>query len=138
MTHGYKGNIKEAIISESRVSGESEYKIVNLRRAQHGGQQDVGLPLLPAEALVDAGGHEAGGRPEQHPHHHGAGHERAAVGGRQEAEAGEGQRDHGHAEHLHARAQHHRQQHALARRPEHVAVHQLPAKLFLQTKIHMV
>lgn len=109
-------------------------RTMDLRRAQHGGEQDVGLPLLPAEALVDAGGHKTGGRAQQHPHHHGAGHERAAVGGRQEAEAGKGQRDHGHAKHLHARAQHHGKQHALARWPEHVTVHQLPAKLFLQAK----
>ena len=87
-------------------------EFVYLPRAQHGGEENVALPLLASEHLVDPGGDVAGGGAEADVEDEGAGHERAAVGGREEAEAGE---DQGHARHgqdLAARAQEDREQHS--------------------------
>ena len=53
------------------------------------------------------------------------------VGGREEAEAGEHEGDPGHGVELGPGAQEHGEQHPLSRRPENVAVYQLPAELLL-------
>lgn len=90
-------------------------------------QQYVALPLDAAEAFVDAGGHVTSRCAQQHEQDHRAGHQSAAVGRREESQASEGQRDERHAKNLNTRAEQHRQQHSLARRSEHVTMHQLPA-----------
>ena len=88
-------------------------------------------PAGAAHHLVEAGGAEAHGRAEQEEADEGGGHEGAAAGGREEAEAGEAEREQRHQRELHARAHQHGEQQRLRRRPEHVAVHQLPAELLL-------
>lgn len=95
--------------------------------AEDGRQHHVALPLDSAEALVDSRRHVASRCAEQNEEHHCACHQRTAVSRRQESKAGEGQRDERHAEHLNARAEQHCQQHSVARRPEDVAVNELPA-----------
>lgn len=45
--------------------------------------------------------------------------------------------NHGHEKDLHTTAQQQRQQHALARRPKHVSMHQLPTKLLLCILLHI-
>lgn len=96
------------------------------RRHQH-----IRLPSLPAAHLVDTRRHVAGWRAQAHIHDEGAGHEGATVGRREEAEAGEDQRDQRHEEDLHTGAEEHGQQHCASRRPKDVAMNKLPSKLFL-------
>ena len=57
--------------------------------AEHGGEQDVELPALAAERLVDARRDVAGRRAEQHVQHQHARHQRSAIGRRHEAQARE-------------------------------------------------
>lgn len=102
-----------------------------LPRAEHRSQEDVELPALATKRLVDASRNIAGRCAETHEQDEGARHQRASVGGRQKAEAGEYQSDHRHDEHLDTGADKDREHHAFPGRPEYVAVHELPAKLFL-------
>ena len=60
-----------------------------LPRAEHGGEEHVGLPLLAAEAFVDPGRDVSGRSPEADEQDHGAGHQSSAVGRREESEASE-------------------------------------------------
>lgn len=59
-----------------------------LPRSQHGREENVGLPLVATEALVDAGRDKAGRCAETDVQDHGAGHEGTSVSWRQESEAG--------------------------------------------------
>lgn len=92
----------------------------SLPGTQHRCQQHVALPFDAAEALVNPCRNVSGRCAEQHEHNHYAGHQSAAIGRRQEAQAGKHQCDQCHAEHLSARAQQHRKQHAFSRWPKHL------------------
>lgn len=53
----------------------------DLPRTEHGGEEDVGLPLLAAEAFVDPGRDVSGRSAEADEQDHGAGHQGSSVGG---------------------------------------------------------
>ena len=78
--------------------------------------------------------------PHQDVKHHHGGHETSAVGGRQEAEQREHQRDGRHGDDLHAAADQHREHERMRRRTEDVTVHELPAGLLLRLllRLHLV
>ena len=80
-----------------------------------------------------------GRRAETHVEHDNASHERSSIGRREEAEAGEDESDGHHDGDLSAVADQHRQKHPLLRRPEDVAVDQLPPELLLRILgVHLV
>ena len=66
-----------------------EIETTDLPGAKHGGEKDVGLPLLAAEALVDPGRDVSGRSAEADEQDHGAGHQSSSVGRRKESEASE-------------------------------------------------
>jgi len=102
-------------------------------------QKHVRFPFLPAVHFVNTGRNVSCGRSEADVQDDDARHERASIGRREEAEAGEDEGDGHHDGDLGSVADEDGEEHPLLRRPEHVAVDQLPPKLLLGVfRVHLV
>merc|ERR1719474_1660607 len=121
--------LPEPVVPEHQVQDEEVGE--DHPGTEHAGEKNVGLPLLSAKTLINPGSHITSRSAQADEEHQGAGHEGASVGGREESEAGEDQGDGGHAQQLRSRAEEHGKKHSLPRRPKHITMDKLPAKLLL-------
>mmetsp|Transcript_7162 Transcript_7162/g.17807 ORF Transcript_7162/g.17807 Transcript_7162/m.17807 type:complete len:271 (+) Transcript_7162:528-1340(+) len=98
---------------------------------KHGGPQAVALPAVALEHPEQARRRVPAKHAHEHKQEESGLHQRPPVGGREEAETREHHQDERRHGKLHARAREYREPPGHGGRPEHVAVHELPASLLL-------
>mmetsp|Transcript_63510 Transcript_63510/g.127557 ORF Transcript_63510/g.127557 Transcript_63510/m.127557 type:complete len:419 (+) Transcript_63510:862-2118(+) len=128
-----------AFVEEQKVEGDEHHKHDGGK--QRGGEEGVSLPLFAPKQLVEAGRVVARKRAHEHKEQQNRRQQTPAVGGAQKAENREPHGHQSHHEDLHPRPREHAEEHGAGlRRSEHVAVHQLPPRLFLGffERLHLV
>ena len=134
--HRAEGDGARGVLAPDEEVGEDAEREDDAR-VERGRDEGGPLPLLPLDRLVEAAGEVAADEPHELVEEDGGGEEGAARGRREHAQHGEEDGDEHHAEELDAGADERDEEARVGRRPEDVAVHQLPAGL-LDALLHVV